>query len=249
MTPLHLAVKRNNRHIVESLLSDEHEHQADPNLVNRNGQTPLHMAAAAGYIDIIRVILQAELEEPCDPTIVDSQQLTTYQVAQINHHDACANIINEYQQGWTKLSPPRDEFHSLNEQEINPVVINPSQQQQQQPYRKDSSDDRSSDTTSESSRSSLGNRQSQPDQWSPYRPTETKPETRSLADLMKNIPLQPPDVSQTNGLKPTNQTLSNMMHTIPLQPTDSSTYKPVTRKFLFSLSHYYSSMSFLFSFN
>jgi ankyrin repeat protein len=127
MTPLHLAVKRNNPNIVYILLSDENKPPADPNLVNRNGQTPLHMAASVGYIEVIRVILQSNLEEPCDPTIVDSQQLTAYQIATVNHQDTCAKLIDEYQHGWTKLTPCPKTSGSTNKHEINRVLMNPSQ--------------------------------------------------------------------------------------------------------------------------
>ena len=119
MTPLHLAVKRNNANIVRILLSDQHEQPSDPNATNRNGQTPLHMAASLGYIEVIRAMLQSNLEEPCDPTMVDSHQLTAYQIAKANQHDTCAKLIDEYQQGWTRLSPRRDASQSINEQQIN----------------------------------------------------------------------------------------------------------------------------------
>jgi len=151
MTPLHLAVKRNNSNIVYILLSNEHGQEADPNVVNRNGQTPLHMAASVGYIEIVRVLLQASLDEPCDPTIVDSQQLTAYQLAKANHHDTCAKLIDEYQRGWKK--PAREISGSINEQEINPGVMNPSKHFRDN--KDESSDDTSSRETSQSSKSVL----------------------------------------------------------------------------------------------
>jgi ankyrin repeat protein len=149
MTPLHLAVKRNNPNIVYILLSNEDGQEADPNVVNRNGQTPLHMAASVGYIEIVRILLQASLDEPCDPTIVDSQQLTAYQLAKANHHDTCAKLIDEYQRVWTK--PAREISGSINEQEINPVVMNSTKHFRDN--KDESSNDKSSRETSRSSKS------------------------------------------------------------------------------------------------
>ncbi len=126
MTPLNLAVKRNHLNIVRILLSEEHEQQSDPNLANRNGQTPLHMAASAGYHEIIQILLQSDLDEPCDPTIVDSQQLTAYQIAKANRHEICAKLIDDYQQGWAKATPRVNTSGSINEQAINPVLMDPS---------------------------------------------------------------------------------------------------------------------------
>jgi ankyrin repeat protein len=231
MTPLHLAVKRNNANIVYILLSDEHQQQADPNLVNRSGQTPLHMAASVGYIEIIRVLLQANLEEPCDPTIVDSQQLTAYQTAKANHHETCAKLIDEYQQGWTRLAPLREVSGSINEQEINPVIMHPSQQFQDN--QDESSDETSSNESSKSSNPPSDQRQQLLNQWSDRTvPSTTAPkqETRTLADLIKNNPLQP-DIPKTNVPQPTNQTLASMIHNIPLQTNEIPTNKPVIRKF------------------
>ena len=113
MTPLHLAVKKNDPAIIYHLLSDQYQQQADPTLTNRNGQTPLHMAAHKGQIEIVRMMLQAELEEPCDPTIVDAQQLTAYQIAQANHHDACARMIRDYQDGWETFEQRRETAGSI----------------------------------------------------------------------------------------------------------------------------------------
>ena len=219
--------------------------QADPNLTNRNGQTPLHTAAAVGYTDIIRVLLQANLDEPCDPTIVDSQQLTAYQLAKANHHETCAKLIDEYQQGWTRLSPRREGTGSINEQEINPVLTN-NPLQRFQDTQDDSSDETSSRSSSRSSRSSSRQIQQPP-----------KQETRTLADMIKNNPVQPempktnvakpnnqtlssminnnpvqPEMPKTNVAKPNNQTLSSMINNIPLQPSEIPATKPVIRKFL-----------------
>ncbi|CAM4845145.1 unnamed protein product, partial [Rotaria magnacalcarata] len=77
----------------------------DPNIVNRFGQTPLHLAASVGYVDIIRSLLAIKLNEPCDPTLLDSHQLTAYDLAKNNHHEACAKLIEEYEEEWSKHSP------------------------------------------------------------------------------------------------------------------------------------------------
>ncbi|CAF3806577.1 unnamed protein product [Rotaria socialis] len=122
MTPLHVAVRVNNPRLIQILLSENHETQADPNLKNRNGQTPLHMAASLGYMEIIRSLLQSDIPEPCDPSILSVRQLTAYQLALENHHESCAKLINEYQQSLTKISPRREISESINENEINSVM-------------------------------------------------------------------------------------------------------------------------------
>ena len=230
MTPLHLAVKRNSPNIVYILLSDEYNQQADANQINRNGQTALHMAAKDGYIDVIRVILQANLDEPCDPTVVDAQQLTAYQIAKAYQHESCAKIIDEYQQGWTKLTPPREPSGSINEHEINPILPNRAQQ-----FRNDNIDDESSDesTTSASSRSSGQMTQSANQRSDRTFPTTsvTKPEQRSLAEMVKKNPLYADPPSTTNAPKPANQGISGIIGSIPLQPdlSKTNTSKPANQ--------------------
>ncbi|CAF1963791.1 unnamed protein product [Rotaria magnacalcarata] len=78
MTPLHLAIKRKSPEIVNLLLSGQHGQQADPNIVNRFGQTPLHLAVSVAY-----------------------------DLAKNNHHEACAKLIEEYEEKWSKHSPRR----------------------------------------------------------------------------------------------------------------------------------------------
>lgn len=220
MTPLHLAVKRNNPNIVYILLSDEGRHQADPNLINRNGQTPLHMAATIGSIDIIRIILQANLDEPCDPTIVDSQQLTAYQIAKANNHETCAKLIDEYQQGWTNLSPRRNDANSsINEQEINPILSDKRKGLIENDTSSDDSSSANQSSSSSSQQNNLPNRQ-WPDQRNPTL-AQPKQETRTLADLIRSNPVQP-DVPKST---PTNQTLTSMIKNNPVQP---DTPKPTT---------------------
>ncbi|CAF1329496.1 unnamed protein product [Adineta steineri] len=219
MTPLHLAVKRNNVNIVRMLLSEDYQQQADPNLMNRSGQTPLHMAASTNNPEIIQALLQSNPDEPCDPTIVDSQQLTAFQIAQIKHYDECAKIIDDYQQGWTKITPRRKISGSISEQAVNHVTMDPSQRFEDDDD--DDDDDISASETSQSSRSSpqqIKRPSSQFSRQTSVSTTTTKPETpRSLADLIKNNPIQP-DLPKTNVTKPNNQTLSNLASNNPIEP-------------------------------
>ncbi|CAF2385966.1 unnamed protein product [Rotaria sp. Silwood2] len=240
MTPLHLAVKRNSPNIVDILLSDRYDHQADPNLTNRNGQTPLHMAASLGYIDIIQVIFQSNLTEPCDPTILDARQLTAYQLAKENHHDECSKLIDEYQHGWTRLSPRRDISETINEHEINPSIRNPAGRFHPGDDDDDESERTTSSETNQFSRSSSRPIQQPSNQW-PNRTTsltnQNKQEAHSLADLIRNNPLQA-DLPKTNGSKSNNQTISSLINSMPTKPDESSihTSKP-NNQTLSSLIH------------
>ena len=221
MTPLHLAVKKNDPAIIYHLLSDQYQQQADPNLTNRNGQTPLHMAAQNGQIEVVRMMLQAELEEPCDPTIVDVQQLTAYQIAQANHHEPCARIIQEYQEGWEKLTPRRDATGSIDDRDINPMFGN------QPKSSRNLGGDMSETSSSASSRSRSTNSHS--DRTAPSSANANKPGGRSLADLIKNNPSQP-DIRPPSASKPANNlTLSNLIQNNPLKSSET-TSKPVTGK-------------------
>lgn len=215
MTALHLAVKKKNPNIVYQLLADENQQQPDPNAVNMNGQTPLHMAAQTGQIEIVRMILQAELEEQCDPTIVDAQQLTAYQVAQANHQDACARIIQEYQEGWEKLTPRRENTGSINEREINPMFGGQS-------HRSQNPDDDLSESTSTASSRRSRSINSQSDRTAPSSANANKPGGGSLADLIKSNPLHS-NMRPTSASGPTNNhTLSNLIQRNPLQSFDTA---------------------------
>lgn len=234
MTPLHIAVKRNNAPIVYHLLSDQYHHQADPNLTNRNGQTPLHIAAQLDEVNIVRIILQAELDELLDPTIVDAQQLTAYQIAQANHHDTCAKIIAEYQERWESLTPRRDTTGSINEQEINPMVAN----RPQRFNNPDDDDDDSSDNSSSSASSSRPTNQYS-NQTGPSSASANKPEGRALDSLIKNNPLhtevRATSVPAASAAPVTsNQGISSLFRTNPLQ-SNQPTNKPATGKRLFSI--------------
>lgn len=230
MTPLHLAVKHNYINIVHILLSEQHEQQADPNLTNRNGQTPLHMAATSGYHEIIQILLQSTLDEPCDPTVVDAQQVTAYQIAKANRHEICAKLIDDYQQGWTKMIPQKNTSGSVNEQAITPVIMNPSRN-----FEDESSEDESSSGTSQSSKPSSRQIQRPSGQWSERTVSSTsapKQETRSLADIIKGNPLQP-DITKTTVSKPNNSTLASLINNLPLKPDEAIAHKPVICKFHF----------------
>ncbi|CAF3426834.1 unnamed protein product [Rotaria socialis] len=196
MTPLHLAVRVNNPTLIQVLLSENRETQADPNLTNRNGQTPLHMAASLGYMDIIRTLLQSDLPEPCDPSILDVRQLTAYQLALENHHESCAKLIDEYQQGWTKLSPRREISESINENEINPVM-NPTAH-----YSDDDQESSESRSSSQALKPSLPSTKID------------RQENQTLAAMIKRNPLQP----EAHGSAPSNQSISALFRGNPLQP-------------------------------
>lgn len=201
MTPLHLAIKRNSPHIVQSLLSDQHEQQADPNIPNRYGQTPLHLAASVGYIDIVRLLLLSNLNEPCDPTIVDSQQLTAYELAKTHHQEACAKLIEEYQEKRYKPNIRRQTTTSINEQPSTRVTSSISlvPASNLQRNHDETSDDSSSISTNKPSKSSPRRVKRSSDQWS-----DDNTESKRTSNLF-----------QTN--KTDNSALNHLLNNNPLQ--------------------------------
>jgi ankyrin repeat protein len=228
MTPLHLAIKRNNPRIVQSLLSDQHEQQADPNIINRYGQTPLHLAASVGYIDIVRLLLLSNLREPCDPTILDSQQLTAHELAKANHQEACAKLIEEYQQKRYKPSLQRQTTISINEQlsmkATSSISLTPAANLQHD--RDETSDNSSSLSTAKPSKS-LPKRKS--DQWSDDIDPSTSESKPGIHSLFKTNPLQS---NQTQ--KNTSSTLNHLFNNNPLEPKSkktTSTCKASSRNF------------------
>ncbi len=214
MTPLHLAIKRNNPHIVQSLLSDQHDQQADPNITNRYGQTPLHLAASVGYIDIVRLLLFSNLQEPCDPTILDSQQATAYQTAKNNHQEACAKLIEEYQQNRYKPDLRRQTTTSFNEQlstkAANSLSMTPAANLQHDP---DETSENSSYSTTKPSLSSPRRAKRPSDQWSDDNDPSISQRKGGIQSLFKTNPLQP-DQPQKNTPSTINQLLNNN----PLEP-------------------------------
>ena len=233
MTPLHVAVKYNHPDMVRLLLSDELRTQANPNAKNRDGQTPLHLAAVFGYVDVIRVLFQADPEEPCDPTILDSEQLTPYQSAKRFNQEPCAQIISEYQKGWTNLSPRRERSDSIDEQEVDrPVVLTPPER-----FQADHNEDNDSSSlnetdeiTNSSERHMKPSINTYPERNDPLI-SVNKQENRTLADLIKHIPLQP-DITKTQASKLGNETVTSLVNSVLLQPDGMSTRKSAISEFV-----------------
>jgi len=230
MTPLHLAIKRNSPNIVQLLVSDEREQEADPNIVNRYGQTPLHTAASVGYVDIVRILLVSNLPEPCDPSILDAQQLTAYQLAKANHQEVCAKLIEEYQERWYKQTPTRPTANSsINEQisikATNSISITPATNLQDE--RDETSDDSSSISTNKPSKFSQRQIKRSSDQWSDENGlsiSESKPGAYGITGLFKNNPLQP-DEKKTGK-----SALNDLVNNNPLRIDSRKTGKSNTRK-------------------
>ncbi|CAF3428329.1 unnamed protein product [Rotaria socialis] len=229
MTPLHLAIKRKSPEIVDLLLSDQNEQQADPNIVNRFGQTPLHLAASVGYIDIIRSLLAVKPNELCDPTLLDSHQLTAYDLAKNNHHEACAKLIEEYEETWSKHSPRRlasTPFHALSSLRApDSISLHPATNLERE--NDETSDDSSLTSTSKPSKSLPRRAQRPSDQWSDDNGLsidESKPGSHVLAGLFKNNPLQS-DTTKTNASNKENSVLNNFVTNNPLR-TDTKKQAP-----------------------
>jgi hypothetical protein len=234
MTPLHLAIKRNSPHIVQLLLSDQREEQADPNIHNRNGQTPLHLAASVGYVDIVRLLLLPTVKEPCDPTLVDFQQLTAYQVAKANHQEACAKLIDEYQEKSLQKTPRRPTSTSITDypsvKATSSISMVPAANLQHE--HNETSDDSSSITTTKPLKPSPRRIKRSSDQWSDENDPSislAKPDSHNLAGLMKNNPLQP-GATKPHVSKPENSALTNLVNSNPLQTNSKKTSKPTTCK-------------------
>ena len=232
MSPLHLAVRDNSMNTVALLLSDEHEKQANPNLQNRQGQTPLHLAASNGNQQIVQFLLQSNLDEPCDPTLIDSQRMTAYQLAKANAHDGCATLLQDYERTWTRLSPRGANSSTTDPRQHIPAPMNPADTFEEDPDYHSSRG--SSRTSSESSGDSPGRVQTSTIQQSARTTgassTAAKPETKTLADLIRSNPLttEPPKAPTA---KPASSTLTHLMGSIPLQPAGaSSNTKPVPSK-------------------
>ncbi|CAF3894666.1 unnamed protein product [Rotaria sp. Silwood1] len=190
MTSLYLAIKRNSPHIGQFLLSDQ---QADLNIVDPYGQTSLHVADNVGYIEIVRLLLLSNLNEPCDPTMVDSQQLTAYEQAKANHHEACAKLIVEYQEKWLKQIRQLTSI-SINEQTsikaTSSISMNSAANLQRQ--HDETSDDLSSYSTNKPLKFSSKRIKRPSDQWSDdniHSINQLKFESYDLTSLLINNPL------------------------------------------------------------
>jgi ankyrin repeat protein len=210
MTPLHLAIKRNSPQIVQLLLSDQHEQQADPNIPNRYGQTPLHLAASVGYIDIVRLLLLSNLKEPCDPTMLDSQQLTAYALAKVNHQESCAKLIEEYQEKRYRPELQRQTTASINDQSIkatSSISLIPAANLQRD--QDETSDNSSSISTTKPSKSSPRRIKRPSDQWSDEN-SESKQASHGINNLFQHNPIQPDEIKE-------NSVLNTLFNNNPLQ--------------------------------
>ena len=216
MTPLHLAIKRNNPQIVQSLLSDQHEQQADPNLTNMYGQTPLHLAASVGYVDIVRLLLFSNLREPCDPTILDSQQASAYQLAKANHQDACAKLIEEYEQKRYRPDPRRQNSTSMQEQlsmkATSSLSMTPAANLQHDP------DETSENSSLSTAKPSFLSPKRGSDQWSDDNDPSISQPKAGIQSLLKTNPLQ---VDQTQ--KNTPSTVNQLFNNNPLEANAKKT--------------------------
>ncbi|CAF4994675.1 unnamed protein product [Rotaria sp. Silwood1] len=206
MTSLYLAIKRNSPHIGQFLLSDQ---QADLNIVDPYGQTSLHVADNVGYIEIVRLLLLSNLNEPCDPTMVDSQQLTAYEQAKANHHEACAKLIVEYQEKWLKQIRQLTSI-SINEQTsikaTSSISMNSAANLQRQ--HDETSDDLSSYSTNKPLKFSSKRIKRPSDQWSDdniHSINQLKFESYDLTSLLINNPLY----TDSKKSKSTQQTQSS----------------------------------------
>lgn len=219
-TPLHLATKRNIPRMVELLLSDQHEQQADPNVINRFGQTPLHIAASMGYVDIVRLLLTANLAEPCDPRLTDSHQNTALQVARGNHQEACAKLIEEYQQH--RFKPDLQRQTTISIHEPTSARINSSISMTPAPNLEHDNDDTSEDSTSMPSHKPLksfprrGKRES--DQWSDDNSPSvdhSKSDAQRMEALFKRNLASQEQTKKTNPPATAQLLINNPLHAKP----------------------------------
>ena len=225
-TPLHLAIKRNNPRIVELLLSDQHDQQADPNITDRYGQTPLHTAASMGYVEIVRLLLTANLSETCDPRITDSQQLTALEAARASREEACAKLIEEYQQ--YRFKPDLHRQTTISVHETTSAKITSSISMIPAPNLEHDHDDTSDDSASVLSHKPLKSfprrikRES--DQWSDDNSPSldrSKSDVQRIEALFKNNPLQSEQTKKT-----TPSTLNQLLTNNPLQARPKRTPVP-----------------------
>lgn len=87
MTPLHWAVQKRHKNIVEMLL----KHNANPNFVSKFGKTPIIIAHETGQLDILKMLEDAvnfrvenptQTQEATDNLLFEMQQ--TANVTEIN---------------------------------------------------------------------------------------------------------------------------------------------------------------------
>lgn len=81
-TPLHIAVAKGYRKLVETLLN----HYADPNIQDSQGFTPLHIASRKGLTDICKLLVS----KGCCTTVLDAQgKSAAYWASDYGHLDVC----------------------------------------------------------------------------------------------------------------------------------------------------------------
>lgn len=218
-TPLHLAVRKNSVGIVTLLVSNPDGAQANPNIPDRNGNTPLHWAATLGYVQVVTALLQSDGEYSCDPTLVNVNQMTAAEFARANQQENCARLIEQYARGagHSAQSPPSTASKPLAQATMQnrPAMNDPAGRLDADQV--DSDND--SDTSSSTSTASSGQIEISTDRW-PGRPIPpATSENKSLADLIKDNPLQP--TRPTNG---GSSILGSLMTSIPLQPGTSASF-------------------------
>src|SRR3990167_7224855 len=69
---------------------------ADPNIVNRGGQTPLYWASYHGYLEIVRELLQAG----ADPNIAEKDGITPLMSAEKNRN---FQLVKEFENHFPTL--------------------------------------------------------------------------------------------------------------------------------------------------
>ena len=227
MTPLHMAAQQNSPGLAYALLSEPAEISTNPNVANREGHTPLHLAGAAGYTEVIRVLLQSSTDQPCDPNIVDARQMTASQLARAYQREECAALIENYARDFTgnASSPPTGsaiaQLAMAGPMANRQNMLSPS-------GRLD--DDSSADSSGDSSTASSGQIQISSGQWTDRTDKNSTsggagPETKSLAEMIKRNPLQPPGpAAAPQGTGHSTSAIGALMGGIPLRtgPTAST---------------------------
>lgn len=88
-TPLHIAVRSNDREMARFLLT--RTPGANVDLANRNGDTPLHLAAWAGDVDMVKLLLAHR----ADPSAKDYHKQTPLDLARQQGHSAVAKLLGK----------------------------------------------------------------------------------------------------------------------------------------------------------
>jgi len=236
MTPLHLAAQTNSPSLAFALLSETAEIPTNSNFQNREGQTPLHLAAAGGYNDVIKVLIQAPSDSPCNPTITDAHMLTPAQLARALKHDDSAALIDSYARNFTSQNPTTGSAVSKLVMGMQPperqTMFSPTGRLDQD----QDDDDSTSNSDDDSSTASSGQIQISGGQWNDqpnsHQASHSDPQKKSLVDLIKSNPVQPPPTSASAAAQsavpprtgqPSSSVLGALMNEIPLRPGQSTT--------------------------